>query len=129
MKLWIAIRKHGLTNLMYHIRSDVDMGHMAKRFETMVATDRRFEIVVPRKFALVCFRLKPELESDGSELNQKLLEAMNSSGRAFMSHAVVGGLFVIRAAIGAMLTEDRHADDLWKLIQEKAQIVQSQDFN
>ncbi|TXG58281.1 hypothetical protein EZV62_016110 [Acer yangbiense] len=126
LKLWIVIRKHGLTNLMYHIRSDVGM---AKRFETMVATDRRFEIVVPRKFALVCFRLKPELESDGSELNRKLLEAVNSSGRAFMSHAVVGGLFVIRAAIGATLTEDRHVDDLWKLIQEKAQILQSQDVN
>ncbi|KAI9196217.1 hypothetical protein LWI28_022017 [Acer negundo] len=126
LKLWIVIRKHGLTNLMYHIRSDVDM---AKRFEAMVATDRRFEIVVLRKFALVCFMLKPELESDGSELNQKLLEAVNSSGRAFMSHAVVGGLFVIRAAIGATLTEDRHVDDLWKLILEKAQILQSQDVN
>ncbi|KAK3226826.1 hypothetical protein Dsin_006688 [Dipteronia sinensis] len=126
LKLWIVIRKHGLTNLIYHIRSDVDM---AKRFETMVATDRRFEIVVPRKFALVCFRLKPVLESDGSELNRKLLEAVNSSGRAFMSHAVVGSLFVIRAAIGATLTEDRHVDDFWKLIQEKAQILQSQDVN
>ncbi|KAK3197936.1 hypothetical protein Dsin_021351 [Dipteronia sinensis] len=118
LKLWIVIRKHGLTNLIDHIRSDVDM---AKRFEELVAEDHNFEIVVPRKFALVCFRMKPEIESDGSKLNRKLLDAVNSSGRAFMTHGVVGGTFYIRAAIGATMTEEHHVDDLWKLIKEKAQ--------
>jgi aromatic-L-amino-acid decarboxylase len=99
----------------------VAMWSMAKRFKAMVAKDHRFEIVVPRKFALVCFRLKPELESEGSKLNRELLNAVNSSGRAFMTHGVVGGRFYIRAAIGATLTEERHVDDLWKLIKEKAQ--------
>ncbi|KAK4850591.1 hypothetical protein QYF36_008106 [Acer negundo] len=118
LKLWIVIRKHGLANLMYHIRSDVDM---ARRFEALVAADRRFEIVVPRKFALVCFRLKPVLESEGSKLNRKLLDAVNSSGRAFMTHGVVGGRFYIRVAIGSTMTEEHHVDDLWMLIKEKAQ--------
>jgi tyrosine decarboxylase len=45
---------------------------------------------------------------------------VNESGRAFMTHAVVGGLFIIRCSIGSTLTEERHVDDLWKLIQEKA---------
>ncbi|KAJ4721196.1 Tyrosine decarboxylase [Melia azedarach] len=119
LKLWVVIRKHGLAKLMYHIHSDVNM---AKRFEAMVSKDKRFEIVVPRKFALVCFRLKPKNESNGSELNSKLLDAVNSSGRAFITHAAVGGVYVIRCAVGSTLTEERHVDDLWKLIQEKAQI-------
>ncbi|KAK8983622.1 hypothetical protein V6N11_074025 [Hibiscus sabdariffa] len=114
LKLWIVIRRHGLANLMYHIRSDIAM---AKRFEAFVRKDERFEMVVPRKFALVCFRLKPkaEEEDEGTELNRKLVEAINSSGKAFMSHAVAGGIYVIRCAIGTTLTQQHHVDDLWKL--------------
>ncbi|KAK8591348.1 hypothetical protein V6N13_031395 [Hibiscus sabdariffa] len=120
LKLWIVIRRHGLANLMYHIRSDIAM---AKRFEEFVRKDERFEMVVPRKFALVCFRLRPgaEEEDQGRELNSKLMEAINSSGRAFMSHAVVGGIYAIRCAIGTTLAQQHHVDALWKLVQEKAQ--------
>ncbi|KAL4341207.1 hypothetical protein GQ457_08G005570 [Hibiscus cannabinus] len=122
LKLWIVIRRHGLANLMYHIRNDIAM---AKCFEAFVRKDERFEMVVPRKFALVCFRLKPkaEEEDEGRELNRKLVEAINSSGRAFMSHAVAGGIYVIRCAIGTTLTQQHHVDDLWKLVQEKAQTL------
>ncbi|KAL5768004.1 hypothetical protein ACOSP7_014584 [Xanthoceras sorbifolium] len=120
LKLWIVMRKHGSANLMYHIRSDVAM---AKRFEALVARDHRFEIMVPTNFALVSFRLKPELESISSELNRKLLDAVNSSGRAFMTHGVVGGVFYVRAAFGTTMTKERHVDDLWKLLKEKAQIL------
>ncbi|XP_073107333.1 tryptophan decarboxylase TDC1-like [Elaeis guineensis] len=57
---------------------------------------------------------------DASELNRRLLEAVNSSGQAFMTHAVVAGMFVVRFAIGATLTEMRHVEATWKLIQAKA---------
>ncbi|KAK5772964.1 hypothetical protein PVK06_049266 [Gossypium arboreum] len=116
LKLWVVIRRHGLANLMYHIRRDIAM---AKRFEALVGEDERFEIVVPRKFALVCFRLKPKVVEE--DLNCKLVEAINSGGRAFMSHAVLSGIYVIRCAIGTTLTQQHHVDALWKLIQDKAQ--------
>ncbi|KAE8677015.1 hypothetical protein F3Y22_tig00111558pilonHSYRG00041 [Hibiscus syriacus] len=111
-------KKHGLDNLMYHVRSDI-----AKHFEAFVRKDERFEIVVLRKFALVCFRLNPKIEEEDEdrELNCKLVEAINSSGRAFLSQAVVGGIYVIRCAIGATLTQQHHVVNLWKLIQQKAQ--------
>ncbi|KAJ6763045.1 hypothetical protein OIU79_023731 [Salix purpurea] len=117
LKLWIVIRRHGIANLMFHIRSHVNL---AKRFESLVAKDSRFEVVVPRRFSLVCFRLKHNDACKASELNRKLLAAVNESGRAFMTHSVVGGLFIIRCAVGSTLIEERHVDDLWKLIQEKA---------
>ena len=63
IKVWVVIRRHGLDNLMFHIRSDVNL---AKRFEAHVATDPRFELVVPRRFALVCFRLRPKQEGEGT---------------------------------------------------------------
>ncbi|WCJ43637.1 Tyrosine decarboxylase [Euphorbia peplus] len=124
LKLWIVIRRHGLSNLMCHIRSDV---MLAKRFETLVKMDKRFEIVVLRKFALVCFRLKPNImigmSSDVNELNEKLLAAVNNSGRAFMIHGVVGDMYFIRCSIGSTLTEEKHVDALWNLIQTNADML------
>ena len=67
---------------------------MAKRFEAHVAEDPRFEVVVPRRFALVCFRLRPKQEEDETEMNSRLVMAVNGSGRAFITHAVVGGIYV-----------------------------------
>ena len=123
IKVWVMIRMYGVNNLMDHIRSDVQL---ANQFETLVKEDKRFELVVPRKFALVCFRLRPKNnEEDGSKLNGELLEAVNSSGQAFMTHAVAGGTFVIRCAIGGTLTEERHIHGVWKLIQRKAELLQN----
>ncbi|KAJ4816310.1 Tyrosine decarboxylase [Rhynchospora pubera] len=101
---------------------------MAKRFEMMVSMDKRFEVVVPRKFSLVCFRLKPRFDGDdASSINQRLLEMVNSSGRAFMTHAKVDGMFVLRFAIGTTLTEMRHVEMTWKLIQAKAEDILLED--
>jgi aromatic-L-amino-acid/L-tryptophan decarboxylase len=109
-----------------HIRSDVDM---AKHFEQMVSMDQRFEVVVPRKFSLVCFRLKPRFEGDDAlSINQMLLEALNSSGRTFMTHAKVDEMFMLRFAIGTTLTEMRHVESTWKLIQAKAKDILLQEI-
>lgn len=56
LKLWMVMRTYGAAKLQEHIRSDVAM---AKMFEDAVRGDDRFEVVVPRNFALVCFRIKP----------------------------------------------------------------------
>ncbi|KAJ6837930.1 putative tyrosine decarboxylase 1 [Iris pallida] len=120
LKLWVVMRRYGTANLMKHIRSDVSM---AKYFQYLVSTDSRFEVVVPRRFALVCFRLVPVGgggDDDGWDLNCRLIEAVNSSGRAFMTHAVLGGMYVLRFAVGSTLTETRHVEATWKLIQAKA---------
>ncbi|XP_058071562.1 tyrosine decarboxylase-like [Magnolia sinica] len=130
MKLWMVLRSYGVANLRNFLRSHVKM---AKTFEGFVAMDPRFEIVVPRTFAMVCFRLLPA-SMDGrdaaidngseldraNELNRKLLEGMNAAGRLYMTHAVVGGIYMIRFAVGATLTEERHVNLAWKVVQEHA---------
>ncbi|KAJ0113378.1 hypothetical protein Patl1_02141 [Pistacia atlantica] len=120
LRLWMILRTSGLVNLQSHIRSDV---RMAKMFAVLVKSDPRFEIVVPRQFALVCFRLNPysEVGSGYIEmLNRKLLEWVNSTGRIYMTHTIVGGLYMLRFAVGATFTEDRHVVSAWKLIREGA---------
>ncbi|KAH7668778.1 Tyrosine decarboxylase protein [Dioscorea alata] len=119
MKLWFVLRSHGISGIQSVIRGHVEM---AMKFEGMVAGDRRFEVVVPRTFAMVCFRLlAPEgWPEEVNELNRRLLEGLNKSGRVCMSHAVVGGVYVIRFAIGATLTEQHHVDLAWRLVRRHA---------
>ncbi|KAF6153063.1 hypothetical protein GIB67_034785 [Kingdonia uniflora] len=86
--------KYGVANLRNHLRKNVEL---VKHFEGLLATDCSFE-VVPRKFALVGFRLKSNpsiFNDDVSKLNRELLEVVNASGCAFMTHAVVGGTYML----------------------------------
>ncbi|CAA7391060.1 unnamed protein product [Spirodela intermedia] len=120
LKLWLVLRSYGVANLRNFLRGHVKM---AKHFEGLVAADGRFEVVVPRTFAMVCFRLlppKPEESGKANELNQRLMEAVNASGQAYMTHAVVGGVYMIRFAVGATLTEERHVTKTWHLVQKQA---------
>ncbi|XP_059667761.1 tyrosine decarboxylase 1-like [Cornus florida] len=131
MKLWIVLRNHGVTNIRNFIRGHVEM---AKHFERLVASDKRFEVVVPRNFSIVCFRVLPSAAicacsdiDDGykgllcaNELNRELLESINGSGRLYMTHAVIEGVYVIRFAIGATLTDLHHVNMAWKVVREHA---------
>ncbi|CAN0887541.1 Tyrosine decarboxylase [Linum grandiflorum] len=131
--LWLkdpnALKKSLSTNPEYlklrsFIRSHVSM---AETFMQLVSEDERFELVVPCHFALVCFRIllpaEDEVEAATNEMNKKLLESVNVSGRAFMTHAVAGGIYMIRFVVGATLTESGHVAAAWKVVQDHADLL------
>jgi tyrosine decarboxylase len=116
----MVMRTYGATKLQQHIRSDVAM---AKMFEDNVRADDRFEVVVPRNFALVCFRIRARgamTEEDADEASRELMARLNRTGKAFLAHTVVGGRFVLRFAVGSTLQEERHVRGAWELIKETA---------
>ncbi|XP_015901180.3 phenylacetaldehyde synthase isoform X2 [Ziziphus jujuba] len=118
LKLWMVLRLYGLENLQGYIRNHIKL---AKHFEELVSQDPRFEVVTPRKFSLVCFRLLPHNdEACASKLNHDLLDIVNSTGKVYISHTVLSGKYVLRFAVGAPLTEERHVNAAWDVLQEKA---------
>ncbi|KAH9729094.1 Phenylacetaldehyde synthase [Citrus sinensis] len=119
LKLWMVLRLYGLENLQGYIRNHIQL---AKHFEGLVAQDLRFEVVTPRIFSLVCFRLLPPHndEDHGNKLNHKLLDDINSTGKIFISHTVLSGKYILRFAVGAPLTEWRHVNAAWEVMQDKA---------
>ncbi|KAM3353423.1 hypothetical protein ACQJBY_024536 [Aegilops geniculata] len=119
LKLWMVLRLYGVENLQSYIRKHIQL---AKQFEQLVLSDSRFEVVTPRNFSLVCFRLLPPTSEDdnGRNLNYSLMDTCNSSGKIFISHTVLSGNFVLRFAVGAPLTEEKHVDAAWKLLQDEA---------
>ncbi|XP_012701497.1 tyrosine/DOPA decarboxylase 5-like [Setaria italica] len=122
LKLWLVLLCYGAEGLRDHVRAHV---RMAASFEGMVRADARFEVVVPRGFALVCFRLRSPArfggEKTANELNRRLLEEVNATcSGPYMSSAKVGGVYMLRCAIGSTLTEERHVREAWKVVQDRA---------
>ncbi|HEY9473853.1 MAG TPA: pyridoxal-dependent decarboxylase [Mycobacteriales bacterium] len=115
LKLWAVIRWYGADGLRSHIRDHVAV---AQRFAGWVRADDRFEVVAPHPLSLVCFRLR------GADApNERLLDALNASGRLYLSHTRVRGAYALRMAIGATLTEPRHVEAAWAQIQRTADAV------
>ncbi|CAN1294652.1 Tyrosine decarboxylase [Linum perenne] len=131
--LWLkhpnALKKSLSTNPEYlknrnFIRSHVSM---AQIFMQLVSKDKRFEMVVPCHFSLVCFRMLPPMgtqDIETNDMNMKLLQSINKSGRVFMTHVVAGGIYMIRFAVGATLTETGHVVNAWKVVKEHADIIE-----
>lgn len=94
-----VLRNYGISGLQKYIRHHIKL---AKHFEELVAEDNRFEICNEVQMGLVCFRL---VGSD--KLNEKLLSAINGSGKLHMVPASVNDKYVIRfCAVAQNLTEE-----------------------
>jgi aromatic-L-amino-acid/L-tryptophan decarboxylase len=115
LKLWAVLRCYGRRGLQDHIRRGV---RLAGLFEDWVLSEPGWEVCAPRHFSLVCFRL----EGDDSR-NRALLERVNASGEVFMSHAVLGGRYVLRMAIGQMSTTEDDVRRAWDLLRSEARRV------
>jgi aromatic-L-amino-acid decarboxylase len=108
LKLWAVLRFYGREGLQKWIRESV---RLAELVEQLVNEDDRFELCAPRPFSTVCFRLK-----DSDEENEALLERVNSSGVAFLSHTRLRDRYVIRWAIGNIRTTEEDIRLTWQVI-------------
>ena len=112
LKLWFVIRHYGTDGLRAHIRRHIAW---ANELTEWVEADRRFELVAPTVVSLVCFR-----HVDGNDASQRVLDAVNQSGRAYLTSTVLDDQLVLRVAIGSPQTEHHHVEELWSLIQSAA---------
>jgi aromatic-L-amino-acid decarboxylase len=80
-----------------------------------VRADPDWEVVAPRHFSLVCFRRR------GSDVeNERLLERVNASGEVFLSHARLGGRYVLRLALGNFRTTEDDVRLAWDVLRREA---------
>jgi aromatic-L-amino-acid decarboxylase len=78
-----------------------------------VTEDARFELCAPRPFSTVCFRLR-----GSDEANEALLERVNASGVAFLSHTKLRDRYVIRWAIANVRTTEEDIRLTWQAIEQ-----------
>jgi len=112
LKLWFVIRHYGVEGLRFHIGRHVEL---AQKFAQWVRESEDFELAVEPPLNLVCFRHKR-----GDETNMRLLEAVNRSGKLYMTHTTMKGRYTIRFCVGQTNTEEDHVVRAWRLIRETA---------
>lgn len=117
LKLWFVLRNFGVRGLQERLREHISL---AQKIREEVENTAGFELMAPVPLNTVCFRFHPE-GMEGDELNQinaRLLEKINQTGKAYFTHTRLRGQFVIRFMIGQTNTTQEHVYNAWKLIRE-----------
>jgi aromatic-L-amino-acid decarboxylase len=117
LKLWYVFRYYGRQGIISMLRESLRLAQLVK---TLVEGDQNFELSAPAPFSLVCFRHR-----GGNGFNERLLAEINATGKAFLSHTVLDGKFVLRFAIGNFQTTEQDVRETWSLIQKIAQQLEA----
>lgn len=115
LKLWVVLRHYGLERLREHVRAHV---RLAENFADWVRADSDFEIAAPPQLNLVCFRVR----GPDNGPTRALLEALRADRRVLITHTTLDiptpGTLVLRMAIGATTTTERHVREAWDIIRD-----------
>jgi aromatic-L-amino-acid/L-tryptophan decarboxylase len=124
LKLWFIIREQGIVGLQERLRRD--MGN-ARALAEKVAAAPCWRVLAPVNLQTVCVRHEP-VGPDGKTLAGEALdkhttgwvEAVNRSGAAYLTPAVVDGRWMARVSVGALATEAADVAAVWAAMQAAA---------
>ncbi len=127
LKLWFVIRYFGREGLIARLREHC---RLARAFASWVEKSPDFEMMAPVPFALVCFRAcvsspqlvssphvsKGSVDEELNVLNEQIMNEINASGEAYLSHTKLNGKFTLRLSVGSIRVEERHLRKVWDLL-------------
>jgi aromatic-L-amino-acid decarboxylase len=121
LKLWAVLRCYGREGIQARIREAV---RLAELFENWVREEPGWEVCAPRHFSLVCFR-----HEGTDEHNEEIVERVNRSGEAFLSHTRLGGRYVLRLAVGNERTTEDDLERVWRVLRGERAASQLESEN
>ncbi|MGQ0763797.1 MAG: pyridoxal phosphate-dependent decarboxylase family protein [Acidobacteriota bacterium] len=121
LKAWMVFCTFGESGLVARIREHI---RLAKLFASWLAADPDFELLAPVHMGVVCFRTVcargNDMESSEAycnSLNRSVVKAINKTGRAYLTHTVLGKNVAMRIGIGNILTTEQHLAEVFELIK------------
>ncbi|MDJ0958180.1 MAG: pyridoxal-dependent decarboxylase [Arenicellales bacterium] len=119
LKLWFHLRLDGPEAICERLRRDLDN---AKWLERQVSTTDNWKVVAPVRLQTICIRHEPPgLEGEALDAHTLTwVNAINESGKAFLSASVLDGRWMVRVSIGVESTTRDHVKALWELLQATA---------
>jgi aromatic-L-amino-acid/L-tryptophan decarboxylase len=122
LKVWLALRQVGLSGYVKMIGDDMEL---ARHLHALVEENPEFEAMT-QHLSVATFRYvpldlrsalrTPDCEEYLHRLNQELLTRVERSGEAFLSNAMVGGRFALRACIVNFRTSREDIEALLPLL-------------
>ena len=129
LKLWMIIRYFGHEGLARRIREHC---RLAQLFASWVEASPDWELMAPAPFALVSFRARVNPSGGGAlaqnavtagrslnDLNEAIMHAVNSTGKALLSHTKLNDKLTLRLSIGNIRTTERHVQQVWELLNDQ----------
>lgn len=123
LKLWFTIRAFGIEGLKARLRDNI---RLAIEFEKWIKSKTNFELFAPVNFSTVCFRYIPNSSLSNDELNLiniKLLESINNSGKALISHSKANNRIFIRIVFSGLRMNDSHLEKIKLLISNAVEAI------
>ena len=120
LKLWFTIREQGVAGLQARLRRDMAN---ARSLAATVAATPGWRVVAPVSLQTVCvIHEKPGLEGEALDAHTRgWAEAVNRSGAAYLTPAVVGGRWMARVSIGALATQAADVSATWRAMRAAAE--------
>ncbi len=117
LKLWFVIRYFGVDGMRARLREHC---RLARLFASWVEESKYWEMMAPVPFALVCFRAKRDgmTKRELNALNEKIMNDINASGEAYLSHTKLNGKFTLRLSVGSIRVEEMHLQKVWRLLND-----------
>ncbi len=126
LKLWFVIREQGVSGLQRRLRRDMAN---ARWLADKVAATPGWRVLAPVPLQTVCVRHEPE-GVDGEALDKHTtgwVEAVNRSGVAYLTPAVLDGRWMARVSIGALATEEADVAAVWAAMREAAEAMRNDE--
>jgi aromatic-L-amino-acid decarboxylase len=122
LRLWALLRLEGAEAVRTRLRRDLAN---AQRLAALVEQAPHWRLVSPVKLQTVCVLHAPHglREGDLDKHTLSWCEAVNASGAAHLTPAVVDGHWMVRISIGSETTEWADVEALWGLMQQSATSV------
>jgi aromatic-L-amino-acid decarboxylase len=133
LKAWVIWRSLGRAGMADRLRDQMRLTNLLVGW---IKADKRFEVAAPVVMPVLCFRFvggEHELAASTASpvedspwrartdiVNSQIVERINASGRAYLTHTKLGGRTVMRIGLGNVLTTEEHLRNAWELIQTTA---------
>ncbi len=125
LKLWFLIRNFGVEGIQERIREHLRLGRL---FAGWIDESPDFQRLAPVPFSTICLRAVVEGLGDLqlNEFNRKLMDAVNASGKVFLSHTKLNDKFTIRVVISSVRTTEDDVREVFELLKEKRKHLESE---
>lgn len=119
LKLWSVMRMYGVEGLRDKVRGHI---RVAKRLAELIIREDDFQILAPVTLNVVCFRYRPVGKDDDeiNRINETLNHRLNDTGKIYLTHTTVNGIYTLRMVIGQTNVTPKHVEKAWKLIMKTA---------
>jgi glutamate/tyrosine decarboxylase-like PLP-dependent enzyme len=118
LKVWLSLLAHGSSAYERRISHDAELAHyMAAR----VQERPDMELAAPVGLSICCFAYVPERPAPGeyvSRLNERIMTELQLDGRVYISNAILGDRFVLRACFVNHRTEADDVDAVLDVVAE-----------